>query len=133
MAATAVKGVPLLAFVGIAVWLARGRERRWLKGALSEEVGGEGISADEMRILEHPKLRREARLQMRRRAGSHAARLLHRLQREQVNLAMVRYRVSDDRDPALLRQRAYCQSLRDALQAIPGAAPADTGAGPLPG
>jgi hypothetical protein len=61
---------------------------------------------------------------MRRRAGARAASLLHRLQREQVNLAMVASRVGDPADPALLRQREYCRSLRDALQAIPAAAPA---------
>jgi hypothetical protein len=61
---------------------------------------------------------------MRARAGEQAARLLGRLQREQVNLAMVRSRVGSDEDPALLRQRAMCRSLRDALEAIPGAAPA---------
>jgi hypothetical protein len=61
---------------------------------------------------------------MRARAGEQAARLLGRLQREQVNLAMVRSRVRSDEDPALLRQRTMCRSLRDALEAIPGAAPA---------
>ena len=62
---------------------------------------------------------------MRTRAGSHAAALLRRLQREQVNLAMIRSKVATDDDPALIDQRAYCGSLRDALRAIPGAAPAD--------
>lgn len=123
--ATAVKGLPLLIFVGVAVWLARGGERRWLEQALAGEIDEGGISAEELRTLERPGLRREARRQMRRRAGRRASSLLHRLQREQVNLAMVRSRVADASDPALLDQRGYCRSLRDALQAIPGAAPAD--------
>jgi protease PrsW len=124
--ATAVKGLPLLAFVATAVVLARRRERRWFHDALSTEVGGDGISADELRLLEAPGLRREARRRMRRRAGSRAASLLHRLQREQVNLAMVASRAVDPGDPALVQQRALCRSLRDALRAIPGAAPAET-------
>ena len=62
---------------------------------------------------------------MRTRAGSRAAGLLRRLQREQVNLAMIRSKVAADDDPALLEERAYCGSIRDALRAIPGAAPAD--------
>jgi protease PrsW len=124
MVATAVKGLPLLAFVAIAVILARGRERRWLRDALSAEVGLDGISSDELRLLESPRRRRAARREMRRRAGRHAAALLHRLQREQVNLAMVASRVGDPGDPALAHQRAYCRSLRDALRAIPAAAPA---------
>jgi RsiW-degrading membrane proteinase PrsW (M82 family) len=125
--ATAVKGLPLLVFVAMAVTLARRRERRWLNAALAGEVGRDGISAEELRLLERPPLRRAARRDMRRRAGARAAALLHRLQREQVNLAMVASRIAREDDPALSRQRAYCRSLRDALQAIPGAAPAGAG------
>jgi hypothetical protein len=50
-----------------------------------------------------------------------------------VNLAMVRSRVASDEDPSLLRQRALCRSLRDALEAIPGAASAAEGSGSAPG
>jgi protease PrsW len=127
--ATAVKGMPLLIFVAVAVGLARGRERRWLHASLEDEVGRGGISRVELDRLETPGLRRRARREMRRRAGGRAASLLHRLQREQVNLAMVRSRVADAEDPALVRQRGFCSSLRDALQAIPGAAPAGDAAG----
>jgi RsiW-degrading membrane proteinase PrsW (M82 family) len=122
---TATKGLPLLVFVVIAVSLARRRERRWLTAALADEVGLDGISAGELRLLESPRRRRAARRTMRRRAGTRASRLLHRLQREQVNLAMVAWRVEEPTDPTLARQRAYCRSIRDALGAIPGAAPAD--------
>jgi protease PrsW len=124
--ATGVKGLPLLGFVALALWLARRRERKWLRGALATELGGAGISAPELALLQSPRHRREARRQMRRRAGPRAASLLHRLQREQVNLAMIRSRVAMNDDPALVLQRDYCRSLRDALEAMPGAAPADT-------
>jgi protease PrsW len=127
--ATAVKGLPLLVFVAIAVTLARRRERRWLRSVLAGEIGLDGISAEELHLLESPRRRRAARRALRRRAGSRAASLLHRLQREQVNLAMVSSRVGDAADPALLRQRDYCRSLRDALEAIPAAAPAAVGRG----
>jgi hypothetical protein len=63
---------------------------------------------------------------MRRRAGTRAASVLHRLQREQVNLGMIRARVPEN-DPALVQQRALCRSLRMALEAMPGAASAGTG------
>jgi protease PrsW len=122
--ATAVKGLPLLLFVVLAVRLAHGRERRWLHDALDSELGEETLTADELTVLESPARRRRARADVRLRAGDHAARLLGRLQREQVNLAMVRSRVAGGDDPALLRQRAVCRSLRDALAAIPGAATA---------
>ncbi|HEY6567548.1 MAG TPA: PrsW family intramembrane metalloprotease [Actinomycetota bacterium] len=124
--ATAVKGMPLLVFVALAVFLARRRERRWLQDALSGEVGLDGISAAELDVLGSPSKRRAARRAMRTRAGSKAGSLLHRLQREQVNLAMVASRVPTAQDPALVRQRAYCRSLRDALGAMPGAASASS-------
>jgi hypothetical protein len=58
---------------------------------------------------------------MRRRAGAPAATLLARLQREQIDLAMIASRVAAPDDPALVEQREYCRSLRDALAAMPGA------------
>ena len=122
--ATAVKGLPLLLFVVLAVRLAHDRERTWLRATLAEEYGDEAVTPEELAILESPTERRRSRRSMHERAGTHAARLLGRLQREQVNLAMVRSRVASLDDPALLRQRALCRSLRDALEAIPGAAPA---------
>jgi hypothetical protein len=131
--ATAVKGLPLLGFVIVAVIMARGRERRWIAGALSAEVASGAITAEDARVLEVPRARRSARRAMRHRAGPRAASLVHRLQREQVNLAMLHARVAAPDDPALVRQRAYCRSLRAALDAIPGAARAEVGAGPSAG
>ena len=40
---------------------------------------------------------------------------------------MIASRVASPEDPAVLSQRGYCRSLRHALEAIPGAAPARTG------
>ena len=120
--ATAVKGLPLLLFVTLALRLAHERERRWLHETLVSEIEEGAITIGELATLESPRRRRQARRELRQRAGDRAATLLGRLQREQVNLAMVRSRVAPDDDPALLRQRAVCRSLRDALEAIPGAA-----------
>jgi protease PrsW len=122
--ATAVKGLPLLLFVVLAIRLAHSRERRWLRETLASEIAEDAVTAEELAILEDPRRRARARRELRRRAGDRAAGLLKRLQREQVNLAMLRSRVASDHDPALLQQRAVCRSLRDALEAIPGAAPA---------
>jgi protease PrsW len=121
----AVKGLPLLLVVVIGVSLARDRERRWLDRSLVPEIGREGIAAEEFEILRDPNLRRRALSEMRRRAGRRAAALLRRLQREQVNLAMIVSRAPTPDDPAIEREREYCRSLRDALAAIPGAASAD--------
>jgi protease PrsW len=122
--ATAAKGLPLLLFVVLAIRLAHARERRWLREVLASEIPGGTVTPQELEILESPRRRARARRELRHRAGERAAGLLKRLQREQVNLAMVGSRVASDDDPALLRQRAVCRSLRDALEAIPGAASA---------
>jgi protease PrsW len=127
--ATAVKGLPLLLFVVLAIRLAHARERRWLHETLVSEVGEDALTPQELAILESPRLRLRARRDLGRRAGPRAAELLKRLQREQVNLAMIRSRVASEDDPALLRQRAVCRSLRDALEAIPGASSASGVAG----
>jgi RsiW-degrading membrane proteinase PrsW (M82 family) len=125
--ATSVKGLPFLGFVMLALRLARRRERRWLTGVLASETDDGGISTQELDVLASPRRRRQVRREMRRRAGRRAASVLHHLQREQVNLGMIRARVAQGEDPALLQQRALCRSLRMALEAMPGAASAGTG------
>jgi RsiW-degrading membrane proteinase PrsW (M82 family) len=122
--AFAVKGAPLLLLVVLALRLAHGQERRWLDASLAGEVAHEGISGEEFAVLREPSARRRAVRAMRGRAGRPAAKLLGRLQREQITLAMLASRVATPDDPSLVAQRAYCRSLRDALAAIPGAAPA---------
>ncbi|MBI4261725.1 MAG: PrsW family intramembrane metalloprotease [Actinobacteria bacterium] len=121
--ALAVKGVPMLAFVVAVVRLAHRREARLLRSALATEVGHEGLTAEELDVLADSKRRRAARRDMARRAGPGAAGLLKRLHRAQINLAMISTRVGADH-PDLVRQRQFCKSLRDALTAMPAAAPA---------
>jgi hypothetical protein len=65
----ALKALPLVVFVVLAVRLARERERRWLDAALASEIGGDGISPEEYRTLRSPHLRRRAVADMRRRPG----------------------------------------------------------------
>ncbi|MEX2276088.1 MAG: PrsW family glutamic-type intramembrane protease [Actinomycetota bacterium] len=131
--ATAVKGAPLLAFVGVAIVLALGRERRWLRHALGPEVGGPAVGDDDLATLEDPRSRRRARRAMATRAGDAAASLLHRLQREQLQLAAVRTRAGYLETPEVGRQRGVCRSLRDAIAAVPGAASAAGGIRSVPG
>ncbi|HZA60350.1 MAG TPA: PrsW family intramembrane metalloprotease [Actinomycetota bacterium] len=121
--ATAVKGLPMLAFVVLMVSLAHRREHRWLEAALADEVGKDGLTHEEWSDLQTTRSRRTAVRAMRRRAGPHAGALLKRLHRQQINLAMVRTRVEDPEDPHLVRQRTYVASLRGALQAVPGPGP----------
>jgi RsiW-degrading membrane proteinase PrsW (M82 family) len=113
--AAAVKGLPLLGVVAGMVILARRREHRWLRTALATELGHEGILESEMDALATPATRRRARREMATRAGPGAAGLLARLQKEQINLAMVASRVGDEAHPDLANQRRYCRALREAV------------------
>jgi protease PrsW len=124
--ATAVKGLPLLLFVALAIRFAARRERRWLREALTGERDDVAVTPEELATLETVRGRRRARHRMRQRAGDRAAKLLGRLQHEQVNLAMIHSKVATEDDPALVRQRAICRAIRASLEAIPGAsAPAE--------
>lgn len=120
--ATAVKGLPFLAFLILMVGLARRREHRWLRAALASEVGKEGLTAAELDVLGRPSERRRLRRAIRARAGPEAAAYIEQLQRQQVNLAMIATRVDDENHPDLVRQREYLGSLRVTLLRIPGAA-----------
>jgi RsiW-degrading membrane proteinase PrsW (M82 family) len=113
--ATTVKGLPFLAFVALMIGLARRREHRWLRAALAGEVGREGLHPDELRVLESPSARRRTRREMSQRSGPLAAQTLKRLQNAQINLAMVATRTHEPDHPDLVRQRQYCQALRDWL------------------
>jgi protease PrsW len=119
-----IKGLPLLLFVVVLVRLAHRRERMWLEAALRSETDSPALTSAELRLLVDPGAKRRSRRIMRERAGEPAERLLKRLQREQVNLAMLRTRTHGHDVSELVRQRELCKSLRDALLAMPGAAPA---------
>jgi len=122
--AAVIEAMPFVLFVVLTVVLARRREARWLGADMETEVDGQALLPGELEVLRSPRLRREAVRDMHRRAGPRAAALLKRLQRMQIDLAMVRSWAETDDDPALMSQRAYCRSLRDALSAVPAAAPA---------
>jgi protease PrsW len=116
--AAAVKGLPLLAVVALLVALALRQERRWLRAAAAAEVGGPALLPEELAVLERPARRWRARRALRRRHGWRAATLLKRLHREQLSLAMLRTRLTDDDAPDLVRQRQRCVATKQALQAV---------------
>ena len=136
--ATAVKGLPLLIFVILMVRLAHRREHLWLQAALETEAGKPGLTREELDALDHPADRRRARKEAAARGGRQAGREMKRLQREQINLAMVATRTHDPSHPDLRRQHAYCAQLRERVQRLSAGAtppppePAEADIPPLP-
>jgi RsiW-degrading membrane proteinase PrsW (M82 family) len=122
--AAAVKGVPFLVVVVLLVALARQQERRWLRAAAAGELGGPALLPEELEVLERPGRRWRARRALRRRSGRRAAALLKRLHRQQLSLAMLRTRLSDDDAPDLVSQRQRIAQTREALRAAVAGSPA---------
>jgi protease PrsW len=122
--AAAVKGVPFLAVVVVLVTLARQQERRWLRVAAAGELGGPALLPDELEVLERPGRRWRARRALRRRSGRRAAALLKRLHRQQLSLAMLRTRLTDDDAPDLISQCQRIVQTREALRAAVAGSPA---------
>ena len=134
LGATAVKGMPMLIFAVVMVRLAHAREHRWLGQVLEDEVGRPGLTRDELDALQSPAARRAARRQAKASGGPAPARATKKLQREQINLAMVVTRAHDRDHPDVMRQHEHCAQLRawrDSLSARTQA-PAGSGGQPPP-
>jgi hypothetical protein len=110
-----IRALPFFAFLVLVLILARRRERRWLRTALQDEVGLQGLHRDELTTLEKPRLRRAAVRRMKRTYGPVPAKTLKALQKAHIDLAMIRTRTADPNHPDLVRQREYCESLRSRL------------------
>lgn len=113
------KGLPFLGFLLVLVFLSQRRERRWFETAVAAEVGTGALTADEVVTVGDMRSRFAARVAMGRTHGRVAAKLLGRLQREQIDLAMVRTRVANDDDPDLLKQRELVLDLKRQIAAVP--------------
>ncbi len=111
----AIKGMPFLLLLALAVRLAQRRERRWLAAALDSELAAGIVKTDDVRGLTDPAVDKQLRQQTRTSRGRPAERLLKDLRRQQMNLAMVRTRVDSESHPDLLRQRALVLDLRRQL------------------
>ncbi|MDQ3447833.1 MAG: PrsW family glutamic-type intramembrane protease [Chloroflexota bacterium] len=113
------KGAPFLGFLAILIVLAQRRERRWFEIATADEAGSDVLTREEVATLGNMRSRFRARRAMGHSHGPGAGKLLGRLQREQINLAMVRTRVGDPSHPDVMKQREEIRSLRVQLAAIP--------------
>ncbi|HLB44742.1 MAG TPA: PrsW family glutamic-type intramembrane protease [Candidatus Limnocylindrales bacterium] len=119
-----IKGLPFLAFLVLLVVLARRRERRWFGTFTAADVGTDVLTEQELADLSGLRSRWDARRRIGQRKGPQVGRLAGQLQREQINLAMIRARVGDDQDPALYAQRDRIRAIRGQLDAFPDLVPA---------
>ena len=119
-----VKGMPFLIGLAILLYLARRREHAALANVLAGEVGGPGLSPTELQLLRDRRARRAARAAIASAGGSQAVSQFGKLQKEQLNLAMVASGVDSLDDARLYQQRSLCRSLRAPLLQLPAAAAA---------
>ena len=103
------------------------REEQWREGPADTciiELGGPALLPEELEVLERPGGRWRARRALRRRSSRRAALLLKRLHRQQLSLAMLRTRVTDEDAPDLISQRQRIAQTREALRAAITGSPA---------
>lgn len=110
-----VKGVPFLVFLVFLTVVARRREGQAFARLVAAEVGTDVLNEAEVRILKSGRKRRAALRQIKRSKGAGARRLFKRLQREQMNLALVHTKVRESDHPALEAQRDAIRALRARL------------------
>ncbi len=114
-----VKGLPFLGFLAVLVILARRREQRWFGALTATDLNTDVLRQEELAQLGGLRNRWAARRQMGRRKGAQGAKLLSQLQREQINLAMIRSRAGTDDDPSVVAQRERVRAVRAQLDALP--------------
>jgi len=131
-----IKGLPFLAFLVVLVMLANRREKKWFSTLTAADVGTDVLTTDELTHLGGLRSRWSARRAMGRQKGPQGSKLAGQLQREQINLAMIRSRAGSDDDSSVVAQRERIRAVRAQLVALPdvaqpvmpGAAPGAAGA-----
>jgi RsiW-degrading membrane proteinase PrsW (M82 family) len=117
-----IKGLPFLGFLIALVVLANRREKRWFSALTAADVGTDVLTQEELAQLGGLRSRWAARRAMGARKGPQGSKLAGLLQREQINLAMIRSRAGSDDDPNVVAQRERIRAVRAQLDALPDVA-----------
>ena len=112
------KGLPFLILLLLLGILARRREGQAFSRLMEEEVGGDVVTEAEFAILRSGRRRRAALRRMKREKGRPARLVLKRLQREQMNLALVHSKSGVSGHPAVEVQRDRIRELKARLAAF---------------
>jgi protease PrsW len=117
-AVLAVKGVPFLVLLLLLGVFARRREGQAFARLMKEEVGSDVVTEAEFETLRSGRRRRAALRRMRAEKGPPARLVLKRLQREQMNLALIHGKTDVPGHPAIEAQRDMIRSLKAQLAAF---------------
>jgi protease PrsW len=110
-----VKALPFLALLVLMGILARRRESQAFDRLMAEEVGGDVVTPEEFQILRRGSSRRRTVRSVKKRSGPAAARLVKRLMREQMNLALFHTKAGTAGHPAVETQRAKIRQMKAQL------------------
>lgn len=124
----ALKGLPFLILLAVVVRIAQRREMRWVREAVTPEVEAGYLTPSELDTLEDLRRRRAARAAEKARTGPVGERLLARLQKAQLALAVAATGGGANREAHLEASRSLVRTLRAELEALPGAGAGASGA-----
>jgi RsiW-degrading membrane proteinase PrsW (M82 family) len=116
---TIAKGLPMLIGLLVLVRLARRREHKWFAGLIAAEVEDGTVTAAELHELGGLRSRWGARRAAGRLKGPAGGRLKGRIQRQQINLAMVESRVGTGDHADVMQQRDVVRALKAEYDALP--------------
>jgi RsiW-degrading membrane proteinase PrsW (M82 family) len=113
-----IKGLPFLIALVILVRLAQNQSNKWFRTIAAADIGTDLISEQEAADLASLRTRRAARSRMGQRKGPQAGKLQGQLQREQINLAMIRSYTNGDETPAVVEQLDRIRGLKAQINAM---------------
>ena len=113
-----IKGLPFLVLLVLIGIFARRRELRAFALLMAEEVGGDVVTHEEFHVLRSGRRRRRVARRVKRQKGAMAGRVVKRLMREQMNLALFRSKVNQQGHPAVEVQRNKIRQLKTQLASM---------------
>ncbi len=113
-----IKGLPFLIFLALMVVLARRRETQAFARLMAEEVGSDVVTQEEFGVLRSGRQRRKVVRKVKKQRGLAGKRLVKRLMREQMNLALFHSKVDLPGHPAIEDQRDKIREMKARLAAI---------------
>jgi protease PrsW len=113
-----IKGLPFLILLVIMGIVARRRETQAFSRLMTEEVGNDVVTQEEFQVLRSGHRRRKTARAIKRQKGAYAKRLVRRIMREQMNLALFHAKVQDPGHSAVETQRDKIRQLKAQLAGL---------------